>query len=89
MTEEKPPPKTTLFLAQLASMIEHMPDATLLIDQDGTIRMANQQLERMFFYNHNELIAQSVDTLVPVRLRGKHQSHRVSFCHPKTTCNGA
>lgn len=89
MTEEKLPPNSMLFLAQLASMIEHMPDATFLIDQEGTIQMTNQQMERMFFYNHTELIARSVDILVPVRLRGKHQSHRVSFfVNPKRRAMG-
>lgn len=77
--EEKSLVQPTLYLSQLSSMIEHMPDATVLIDKDGTIKMANQQLERMFLYNHMELIAESIDSLVPQRLRGKHQSHRASF----------
>jgi len=87
--QEKSNEHTTLYMVQLASMIEHMPDATVLIDRVGNILMANQQLERMFLYDHMELIGESLDLLVPVRLRGRHESHRQSyFASPKRRAMG-
>lgn len=47
-----------------------------IVDPEGKITMANPATEKMFGYSADELIGQSVDMLVPERLRGSHRNHR-------------
>ena len=46
----------------------------LAVDQKGTIHLANQALCKMFGYEKEQLEGNSVNTLVPTSLRGKHGS---------------
>lgn len=46
----------------------------LAVDQKGTIHLANQALCKMFGYEKEQLEGNSVNTLVPESLRGKHGS---------------
>jgi PAS domain S-box-containing protein len=61
------------------SMIDAAPDGTLLCDRDGTILLANSQVEVLFGYNRVDLLGTSVDLLLPERLRGVHRSHRLRY----------
>jgi rsbT co-antagonist protein RsbR len=60
-------------------LIEAAPDGMLITDQNGVILLVNQQLEELFGYNRAELIGQSVDILLPERLRGDHIHQRVRY----------
>ncbi|WP_018137697.1 MULTISPECIES: EAL domain-containing protein [unclassified Thioalkalivibrio] len=57
-------------------LIDTAPDGVLVTDGDGTILMANRNLERLFGYPRRHLIGQPVETLIPERLREHHQSVR-------------
>src|SRR5262249_14937469 len=58
--------------------------------QDGTILQINSQTEALFGYSHDELVSQKVETLVPERYRGVHDSHRSDFAaEPKVRRMGA
>jgi PAS domain S-box-containing protein len=46
---------------------------------EGVIEFANAETERMFGYPVEELIGQSIDLLVPTRLRGAHAGLRRGF----------
>ena len=46
------------------------PAAMIMIDSAGVIEFANAETERMFGYSVEDLIGQSIDMLVPTRLRG-------------------
>jgi PAS domain S-box-containing protein len=61
------------------SMIDAAPDGTLLCDRDGTILLANSQVEVLFGYDRAELLGASVDQLLPERLRGVHRAHRLRY----------
>ena len=50
-----------------------------MIDRTGRIVSANGEPERMFGYERGELASQSVDTLLPERLRGAHARQRGAF----------
>ncbi len=54
------------------SLVEHAPDATVIVDEDGLIRLVNAQTERLFGYYREELIGRSVETLIPARYHRKH-----------------
>ncbi len=65
--------------------VESCPSGMLMVDCTGKIVMVNTEIERLFGYQRDELIGQSVDILTPVRLRGAHARHRSGFTHhPKT-----
>lgn len=53
------------------SLLEAMPDGTALIDHEGVIRWVNDVLSALTGYGREELVGQSVQTLVPDRLRDR------------------
>jgi PAS domain S-box-containing protein len=50
-----------------------------MADAQGLIVLANRQAETLFGYPHAELNGQSVDLLVPERMRAAHPGHRASY----------
>jgi formate hydrogenlyase transcriptional activator len=59
--------------------MEASPTAVLIADAQGTIMLVNRELERQFGYAREELLGQSVDTLLPESLRPIHAAHRAKF----------
>jgi formate hydrogenlyase transcriptional activator len=57
-------------------LFESAPDAMLATDQDGRIREVNAETERQFGYTRQDLIGESIEKLIPVRLREAHRLHR-------------
>ena len=53
--------------------------AKIVINSKGVIVLVNQQIELMFGYPRVQLIGQSVEMLLPERLRDVHAKHRVGF----------
>jgi PAS domain S-box-containing protein len=66
---------TVLFQA----LLESAPDAMVIVDQHGTIQLANHQVERIFGYRQEELVGQLEEVLVPERFRHGHISQRKSY----------
>jgi PAS domain S-box-containing protein len=64
---------------QFRALLESAPDAHVIINQTGTIKLINSQTEKLFGYTRQELLGQSIERLVPERFRGKHASHRAGF----------
>ena len=61
------------------------PEAMLVVDAHGTIRMANPRTEELFAYAPGSLIGRSVDTLVPAALAERHRRHRGGYrADPRT-----
>jgi PAS domain S-box-containing protein len=58
---------------------EASPGGILIVDRDGTILIANRELERQFGYTREELVGQPVELLVPHALRTRHVEHRDAF----------
>ena len=55
------------------------PDAVVVVDGAGTIKLVNKHLELMFGYHRSELYDQPIEMLVPEAARGKHQGHRNKY----------
>jgi PAS domain S-box-containing protein len=69
----------------LTCLIEVCPFSIIVVESFGKIVLANSETERMFGYAQDELIGQTVDLLVPTRLRTQHARHRGQFAaHPQT-----
>lgn len=61
------------------SLLEAAPDATVIVDSDGTIVFANTQVRELFGFEPAELVGTSVETLMPSRFRDVHAVHRDTF----------
>jgi PAS domain S-box-containing protein len=57
-------------------LFEVSPDAILEVDREGTIRLVNEEAERLFGWPRAELIGRRVEELLPVWYREKHLTHR-------------
>ena len=60
-------------------LLETSPDAVVVVDDAGCILLANLQTENLFQYPPGALAGQSVDVLVPERLRPAHARHRQGY----------
>jgi PAS domain S-box-containing protein len=76
--------------AMFRGLLEAAPDAIVGVTANGTIALINAQTEKLFGYRREELLGQSVDILVPERLRDRHPQQRARyFAHPRTRPMGA
>jgi PAS domain S-box-containing protein len=66
-------------MSQYRAIVELDPDAVVVTDADGRIRLVNQQTEVLFGYARRELLGQPVELLLPERLRAVHQAHRQTY----------
>ncbi len=60
-------------------LLNTAPVGLLLVDDEGVIRSANEEAERLFGYDSGELNGKSVDTLVPEMTREQHVQMRDAF----------
>ena len=63
----------------LRSLFEFAPDAILVLDREGRILRVNGQAERIFGYQREEMVGQSVEVLMPGRFRDRHVEHLASY----------
>ena len=64
---------------QFRLVVESSPNGMLMVDKGGTILLVNRQIEQLFGYDRVELIGQSVEVLVPQRMRSHHPGDRAEF----------
>lgn len=63
----------------LKLLFEAAPLAMLTVNRAGQILFANTKLKEMFGYEHNDLVGQTIEVLLPKRLRGVHEKHRRNY----------
>ncbi|NHQ94045.1 PAS domain S-box protein [Janthinobacterium lividum] len=61
------------------AIIESAPDGMVVIDDTGSIVLANPRLETMFGYAPGELTGRSIDMLVPSAVRSRHAGLRSAY----------
>ena len=65
------------------AILEGMPDALLVSDQEGNITYINSMAEKLFGYTRSELLGQKIETLIPSRFGTNHEKHRkIYFKNP-------
>jgi PAS domain S-box-containing protein len=80
---DKIAPRTEVDSAHYRLLFEAAPDAILVVDTNGVIRMNNKQAERLLEASEGELIGMSVERLVPLAARKRHVELRSGFVRTK------
>jgi PAS domain S-box-containing protein len=71
-------------------LFENAPNGILMVNQQGKITLVNAQIEKLFDYNRDELLGQSIEMLVPERSRAQHPAYRNDFkSNPTARAMGA
>ncbi len=71
-------------------IFERLPDAVLVISEDGDISAVNPRITPMFGYTSAELVGRKIELLVPAAAVAAHASHRARFmADPHTRRMGA
>ncbi len=66
-------------------IVDSAPNAMVMINDQGIIEMVNNQAEKLFGYSRSEMLGQSVEMLVPARMRGTHPEMRsFYFLNPQS-----
>lgn len=65
--------------ALLKGLIDSAPEATLVVDTSGVIQLVNTQAEKVFGYSRAELLAHSVNKLLPLGVANTHTVHLAQF----------
>ncbi|HEX9140472.1 MAG TPA: PAS domain-containing protein, partial [Steroidobacteraceae bacterium] len=66
--------------AELArNALDAAPDAMIILDADGIIRLANRQAATLFGYEREEIVGKSVELFIPERFRSGHEGYRRAY----------
>lgn len=75
---------------QFRQVVESSPNAMMVINGIGLIKLVNNQMEKLFEYERDELLGHKLEMLVPERFRNQHVNHRAMFLQePQTRSMGA
>lgn len=66
-------------------LVDAAPDATVIVDEKGIIRIANLQAEKIFGYTKAELTGSPVEMLMPASLHHKHENLRREYLEKSQT----
>ncbi len=72
-----PPQIASLPDSQL--LLECLPDAVLLVNDEGTIIKANRLAHQLFGFAGTDLTGRSIDGLLPAGMREAHRAHRAGY----------
>ena len=64
---------------QLNDLIESIPDALIVVNEQGKIQLINEQTEVSFQYSRDQLIGQPIELLVPTRYHHLHEKNRQEY----------
>jgi len=60
-------------------LLDSAPDAMVFVNPDSKIVQANAQFEKLFGYDHGEVIGRQLDVLIPDRFRERHHAYVAGF----------
>ena len=60
-------------------ILESLPDALVIADDQGLIIFVNANAEQLFGYGRKELVGKPIEILLPARYRPMHQMHREGY----------
>ena len=65
--------------ARYQGLLEHAPDAIVIVNDIGRIVLFNGRAREMFGHEAAEIIGEPIEVLLPARLRGTHVRHRNGY----------
>ena len=60
-------------------LLESAPDAMVIVDDTGVIKLVNAQTEALFGHGREELLGRPVELLIPHRFHAQHTAHRSGY----------
>ncbi len=60
-------------------LLDSAPDAMVFVNIDSKIVQANAQFEKLFGYDHGDIIGRELDELIPERFRERHHAYVAGF----------
>lgn len=66
------------------ALIDTAAQGVISVDAHGRIVMANRMVEQLFGYSHDQLLAMTVDDLLPEGARKRHEASRAGFFEAPT-----
>jgi PAS domain S-box-containing protein len=63
----------------LDALFNHATEGIIISNESGLIQLMNPAACKMFGYESNELLNESIDVLVPKNIKGHHEHHRKSY----------
>jgi PAS domain S-box-containing protein len=70
-------------------LLDSAPDAIVIANRDGVVRLVNAQTEKMFQYDREEMVGKKVEMLIPEQFSSHHAAHREGFfANPKVRSMG-
>ncbi|MEW6601833.1 MAG: PAS domain S-box protein, partial [Nitrospirota bacterium] len=60
-------------------LLDSAPDALVFVNNDNKIVQVNAQFEKLFGYDHGEVIGRDLDILLPDRFRERHRGYVAAF----------
>jgi PAS domain S-box-containing protein len=64
---------------EFGGLLEAAPDAMIVADTEGRIRLVNTQTEKIFGYVRGELVGRYVEILLPEGVRKRHREYRAAY----------
>jgi two-component system, LuxR family, sensor kinase FixL len=61
------------------AVLESVPDAMVIVDEDGNILFVNKVAEELFGHSRDALVGRPIEVLLPARFRTMHQVHRAGY----------
>jgi PAS domain S-box-containing protein len=78
------------FFEIMATVVEALPDALIIVNEAGEITLLNAQAELLFGYHRDQLIGKTIEILLPERFRSSHIEHRAScLAEPRVRSMGS
>lgn len=71
--------QTEQALAQSRLFLESAPDASIIVNSEGKVKVANSHMSSLFGYSPDELRGMPIEQLIPERFRGSHVAHRETY----------
>jgi PAS domain S-box-containing protein len=76
---ESKPAEISRVINDFEYLMVAVPDATVVINEEGTIILINKQLENIFGYVREDLIGKTIRILIPERFHKIHPQHRMRY----------
>lgn len=61
------------------ALFDRAPDAMVMVDASRIVRLANDQVERIFGIHREEIVGHPIEGLIPARFRASHPEHMARY----------